>query len=310
MNMVRYIIKRLLAAFLSMFLLITATFFLMHAVPGGPFNPGEQKNIPDEILEQIRAKYGLDDPPWKQYITYMGNLLKGDLGDSFKKINYSVSELVEGGFPASAEVGFWSIIISLVVGLPLGIISALKRGGWMDWASMILATIGIAVPTFIIAMLMMYVFSMKLGLLPVFGWGTWKHMVIPVVCLSLSPIAYITRLMRSSMLEVSRQDYIRTARAKGVSEFMVIAKHGMRNAILPVVTYLGPLVAGLLTGSFAVERLFMIPGLGRYFVTAVSDRDYSVILGLTIFYGAFLMACILVVDILYAIIDPRVRYTE
>ena len=308
--MIQYIIKRLLAAILSMFLLVTATFFLMHAVPGSPFNPGEQKNIPPEILAQIRSKYGLDDPPFKQYVSYMGKLLQGDLGVSFKKQNYSVNELVMGGFPASAKIGIWAIIVALAIGLPLGIISALKRGGWMDWFSMILATIGIAVPTFIIAMLLLYIFAMRLGWLPVFGWGTWKHMVIPVACLSLSPIAYITRLMRSSMLEVSRQDYIRTARAKGVGEFMVIGKHAVRNAILPVVTYLRPLVAGLLTGSFVIERLFMIPGLGRYFVTAVSDRDYSVILGLTIFYGGFLMICILLVDIAYAIIDPRVRFTE
>jgi oligopeptide transport system permease protein len=309
-GMIQYIIKRLLAAILSMFLLVTATFFLMHAVPGSPFNPGEQKNIPPEILAQIRSKYGLDDPPFKQYVSYMGKLLQGDLGVSFKKQNYSVNELVMSGFPASAKIGIWAIIVALAIGLPLGIISALKRGGWMDWFSMILATIGIAVPTFIIAMLLLYIFAMRLGWLPVFGWGTWKHMVIPVACLSLSPIAYITRLMRSSMLEVSRQDYIRTARAKGVGEFMVIGKHAVRNAILPVVTYLGPLVAGLLTGSFVIERLFMIPGLGRYFVTAVSDRDYSVILGLTIFYGGFLMICILLVDIAYAIIDPRVRFTE
>lgn len=310
MGMIQYIIKRLLAAILSMFLLVTTTFFLMHAVPGSPFNPGEQKNIPPEILAQIRSKYGLDDPPFKQYVSYMGKLLQGDLGVSFKKQNYSVNELVMGGFPASAKIGVWAIIVALAIGLPLGIISALKRGGWMDWFSMILATIGIAVPTFIIAILLLYIFAMRLGWLPVFGWGTWKHMVIPVACLSLSPIAYITRLMRSSMLEVSRQDYIRTARAKGVGEFMVIGKHAVRNAILPVVTYLGPLVAGLLTGSFVIERLFMIPGLGRYFVTAVSDRDYSVILGLTIFYGGFLMICILLVDIAYAIIDPRVRFTE
>lgn len=308
--MLKYILKRVFAALLSMLVLITATFFLMHAVPGSPFNPSEQKNIPPEVLEQIRDKYGLNDPIGTQYLRYMRNLLHGDLGDSFKKLNYSVTELVLGGFPVSAAVGFWAILVALVIGLPLGIVSALKRGKWMDWFSMILATIGISVPTFIIAMLLMYVFAMKLGWLPVFGWGEWRHFVIPVACLALSPIAYITRLMRSSMLEVARQDYMRTARAKGVSEFMVIAKHGIRNAVLPVVTYLGPLVAGLLTGSFVVERLFMIPGIGRYFVTAVNDRDYSVILGLTIFYGAFLMACILIVDIAYAIIDPRVRYSE
>ncbi|MEA5039595.1 MAG: ABC transporter permease [Clostridiaceae bacterium] len=308
--MLKYILNRVLAALLSMLVLVTITFFLMHAVPGSPFNPSEQKNVPAEILAQIQEKYGLNQPIWRQYLNYMNNLLHGDLGESFKKINYTVNELVLGGFPVSAKLGAWAILFALAVGIPLGIISALKRGGWMDWFSMIIATIGISVPTFIIAVLMMFVFAMKLGWLPVFGYGTWKHLVIPVTCLALSPIAYITRLMRSSMLEVSQQDYIRTARAKGVPEFTVIAKHGIRNAVLPVVTYLGPLVAGLLTGSFVVERLFMLPGMGRYFVTAVNDRDYSVILGLTIFYGGFLMLCILLVDIAYAIIDPRVKFTE
>ncbi|GHV88886.1 peptide ABC transporter permease [Spirochaetia bacterium] len=308
--MTKYILKRVVAALISMFVLITITFFLMHAIPGGPFSAGEEKNVPPRVLEALRAKYGLDLPVWKQYLNYMGRLLHGDLGDSFKKLNYTVNELILGGAPVSAVVGSWAILVALAAGIPLGIIAALKRGGWMDWFSMIIATIGISMPTFIIAILMMYFFSMKLGWLPVYGYGTVKHLVIPVICLSLSPIAYITRLTRSSMLEVARQDYMRTARAKGVSEFMVIAKHGMRNSILPVVTYLGPLIAALLTGSFVVERLFMLPGIGRFFVSAVSERDYSVILGLTIFYGGFIMVCTLLVDIAYALIDPRVKFTE
>jgi oligopeptide transport system permease protein len=306
----KYIAKRLIAAFISMFVLITVTFFLMHAVPGSPFNPGEQKNVPPKVLENLRSKYGLDLPVWRQYLNYMNNLVHGNLGYSFKKLNYTVNELILSGFPASAVVGFWSIIFALVAGIPLGIVSALKRGGWMDWLSMILATIGISMPIFIIAMLLMYIFSMKLQILPIYGYGTVRHLVIPVLCLAFSPIAYITRLMRSSMLEVSRQDFIRSTRARGVPELMVIAKHGVRNSILPVVTYLGPLIAILLTGSFVVERLFMIPGIGRYFVTAVSERDYSVILGITIFYGAFIMFCTLVVDVAYAVIDPRVKFTD
>jgi oligopeptide transport system permease protein len=308
--MAQYILKRVAALLISMFVLITVTFFLMHAIPGGPFSQGEQKNVPARVLETLRAKYGLDLPIWQQYLNYLWRLAHGDLGDSFKKLNYSVNELIFGGFPVSAVVGAWSIIVALGAGIPLGIIAALKRGGWMDWFSMIVATVGISMPTFIIAMLLMYVFAMKLGWLPVYGYGTVKHLVIPVICLSLSPIAYITRLMRSSMLEVSRQDYMRTARAKGVPEFMVIAKHGIRNSVLPVVTYLGPLIAVLLTGSFVVERLFMLPGMGRYFVNAIFERDYSVILGLTIFYGGFIMLCTLLVDIAYAIIDPRVKFTE
>ncbi|MDR3331817.1 MAG: ABC transporter permease [Synergistaceae bacterium] len=308
--MAKYILKRLAAALISMFVLITLTFFLLHAVPGNPFNPSEQRDIPPKVLENLKAKYGLDLPIWRQYLNYMNRLLHGDLGSSFKKLNYTVNELIFGGFPASAWVGMWTILFSLAVGIPLGIIAALKRGGWMDWCSMIMATIGVSVPTFVFAMLLMYVFAMKLGLLPVYGYGTAMHMIIPVIGLSHSAVSQTTRLMRSSMLEVSRQDYMRTARAKGVPEFMVIAKHGMRNSILPVVTYIGPLVATLLTGSFVIERLFMIPGIGRYFVTAVSERDYSVVLGITIFYGAFMLLCTLIVDIAYAVIDPRVKFTD
>jgi oligopeptide transport system permease protein len=306
--MAKYIVKRILAALMSMLILVTATFFLMHAVPGNPFTQGEQKNVPVRVLESLRAKYGLDQPVWKQYLSYMGGLLRGNLGYSFKKLNYTVNELIESGFPVSAVIGFLAIIAALAIGIPLGITAALKRGGWMDWFSMILATTGVSMPPFVIAVLMMYIFAMKLKLLPVYGYGTTSHLVIPVTCLALLPIAYTTRLMRSSMMEVSRQDFIRAARARGVSEFMVVAKHGIRNSILPVVTYIGPLIAAVMTGNFVVERLFMIPGIGRYFVSAVSERDYSVILGITIFYGAFMLVCTLAMDIVYALIDPRVRF--
>ena len=305
--MTRYIVKRLIAALISMFFLITITFFLMHAIPGGPFSAGEQKDLNPEILEAIRARYGLDLPVWKQYVNYLNQLLHGDMGVSFKKTNYTVNELILGGFPISGKVGLVAIGIALLIGIPLGIISALKRGSWAYMLSMVIATIGISVPTFIIAMFLMYQFCMKHAILPNFGWGELQHYILPVACMCLSPIAHVTRLMRSSMLEVSRQDYVRTARSKGVPEIKVIGKHMVRNAVLPVITYLGPLVAALMTGSFAIERLFMIPGMGRYFVNAVSDRDYTVIMGLTIFYGAFIMLCTLLVDIAYAIIDPRVK---
>lgn len=305
--MTRYIVKRLIAALISMFFLITITFFLMHAIPGGPFSAGEQKDLNPEILEAIRARYGLDLPVWKQYVNYLNQLLHGDMGVSFKKTNYTVNELILGGFPISGKVGLVAIGIALLIGIPLGIISALKRSSWADMLSMVIATIGISVPTFIIAMFLMYQFCMKHAILPNFGWGELQHYILPVACMCLSPIAHVTRLMRSSMLEVSRQDYVRTARSKGVPEIKVIGKHMVRNAVLPVITYLGPLVAALMTGSFAIERLFMIPGMGRYFVNAVSDRDYTVIMGLTIFYGAFIMLCTLLVDIAYAIIDPRVK---
>ena len=276
--MTRYIVKRLIAALISMFFLITITFFLMHAIPGGPFSAGEQKDLNPEILEAIRARYGLDLPVWKQYVNYLNQLLHGDMGVSFKKTNYTVNELILGGFPISGKVGLVAIGIALLIGIPLGIISALKRGSWADMLSMVIATIGISVPTFIIAMFLMYQFCMKHAILPNFGWGELQHYILPVACMCLSPIAHVTRLMRSSMLEVSRQDYVRTARSKGVPEIKVIGKHMVRNAVLPVITYLGPLVAALMTGSFAIERLFMVPGMGRYFVNAVSDRDYTVIM--------------------------------
>lgn len=291
-----------------MLILITVTFFLMHAIPGGPFSAGEQKDLDPSVVEAIRAKYGLDLPVYQQYFNYMKNLLRGDMGVSYKKVNYTVNELIANGFPVSGQVGFFAVILALVVGIPLGIIAALKRGSMADMASMIIATIGISIPTFVIAMLLMYLFCMRHAWLPNFGWGTAAHFILPVFCLALAPIAHITRLMRSSMLEVSRQDYIRTARAKGISEGSVIGKHMLRNAILPVITYLGPLVAGLLTGSFAIERLFMVPGMGRYFVEAVTARDYTVIMGMTIFLGAFIMLCTLMVDIAYAFIDPRVKF--
>ncbi|MDR1137704.1 MAG: ABC transporter permease, partial [Synergistaceae bacterium] len=255
--MVRYVLKRIFAAILSMFILITATFFLMHAVPGNPFTQGEQKNVPTRVLESLRSKYGLDQPVWRQYISYMeGLLFHGNLGYSFKKLNYTVNELIESGFPVSAMIGFLAIIVALSIGIPLGITAALKRGGWMDWFSMMLATVGVSMPAFVIAVMMMYIFAMKLKLLPVYGYGSARHLVIPVTCLALLPIAYTTRLMRSSMMEISRQDFIRAARARGVREFMVIAKHGVRNSILPVVTYIGPLIAVVMTGNFVVERLF------------------------------------------------------
>jgi oligopeptide transport system permease protein len=310
MKTLNYLLKRLIAAFVSMFVLATVTFFLMHAVPGNPFSPAEQRDIPPRVMESLRSKYGLDQPLWRQYLDYVNDLFHGNLGYSFKKFNYTVNELIASGFPVSARVGFWAIALALALGVPLGVIAAVKRGGWLDWFSMILATVGVSMPAFVTAVLMMYVFSMKLKLLPVFGYGTGAHMVMPVTCLALLPAAYVTRLMRSSMLEALRQDYMKAARARGASEFSVIAKHGVRNSVIPVVTYIGPLVAVILTGNFVVERLFMIPGIGRYFVTAVAERDYSVILGVTVFYGIFMLICTLIADLVHALIDPRVKLTK
>jgi len=308
--MAKYIIKRLLAGLISLWVLITITFFLMHSIPGGPFSPAEERKIPPEVLAKIEASYGLDKPLYIQYVNYLNNLLHGDLGISFKDRDTLVNDLIERGFPVSARVGIVAVIISLCIGVPLGIISAIYKTKWIDRASMIFATIGISIPGFVITVLMMFFFCVKFKIFPTFGLSSPLHYVLPVAGLSFYPIAYITRLLRSSMLETMRQDYIRTARSKGVKEIMVIAKHALRNSLMPVVTYLGPLIAGLLTGGFVVERLFSIPGIGREFVSSVGDRDYSVTLGITVFYGAFIIIANLCVDILYVIIDPRVKVEE
>lgn len=308
--MAKYLIKRLVAGVVSVWVLITITFFLMHSIPGGPFSPAEQRKTPAAVLEKIEASYGLDKPVPVQYVNYLKMLAKGDLGFSFKNREMSVNRLIKNGFPISAKVGGVAIVVSLCIGIPLGILSAIYKSTWIDRATMVIATIGISVPSFVVTVLLMYLFSVHFKIFPTFGLSTWKHFVLPVAGLSLYPISYITRLLRSSMLETLTQDYIRTARSKGVKEIMVIAKHALKNSLLPVVTYLGPLVADLLTGGFIVERLFSIPGIGRDFVQSVGDRDYSVTLGLTIFIGVFVIIANLIVDLLYGVIDPRVKIEE
>lgn len=306
----RYILKRVGAGVVTIFVLITITFFLMHAIPGGPFAPEEEKNVPPAVLNMLNERYGLNKPVHEQFLTYLGNVLKGDFGASYKRSNVTVNRLISSGFPISARVGVLAILVSLGLGVPLGIVSAVRRGRWPDYASMAFATIGISAPAFVISVALLYLFSMHLRWLPSFGLTSWKHYVLPVTCLSFHPIAYIARQIRSSMLDALQQDYTRTARAKGVSEAMVVCKHALLNSILPVITYLGPLVAGLLTGSFIVERLFSVPGIGREYVTSVGDRDYTLIMGMTTFFGIFVIICNIVVDIGYALIDPRVKITE
>jgi len=308
--MLKYIIKRIFSGFITILILITVTFFIMRSIPGSPFIKGEQR-MPPEMLERLNAKYGMDKPLFIQYATYIKNIFSGDFGESFKKANNTVNDMIARGFPVSAKVGAVAIVVSLLLGLTLGITSAVKRGGLLDSFSMVFATIGISIPVFVIAVLLMYLFAGGVfRVLPTYGLTTWKHFVLPVACLSFRPIAYIARLTRSSMLEVMQQDYIRTARAKGVLEFFVVVKHGLRNAVLPVVTYLGTLVAVLLTGSFIAERLYAIPGIGKYFVDSISGRDYNVILGITVFFGVFVVICNILVDIFYGVIDPRVKMSE
>lgn len=305
--MLKYILKRLLAGVLTIFVLITISFFMMHAIPGSPFSPNEQKNVPPEVLERIAASYGLDRPVFEQYVSYWKNLLRGDLGISYKKRDTTVNAIIAQHFPVSARVGALAVVVALVIGIPMGVLAALYRGKVMDMGAMVFCTIGISVPVFVISVLLLYLFAGVLQWLPSYGLTTWRHYILPVACLAFNPIAYITRQTRSSMLEALEQDYVRTARAKGVKELWVVGKHALKNALTPVITYLGPLVAGLLTGSFVVERLFSVPGVGRYFVQSVSDRDYTMIMGIVIFFGIFVVICNLISDILLAIVDPRVK---
>lgn len=306
--MTKYLLRRLVAMLLALWLIITLTFIIMHVVPGGPF--ATEKPLPPEILKNIMAHYHMNEPLWKQYTDYLGSLLHGDLGPSFKYQDRTVNGIIRDGFPVSATLGVIAIIIALLIGIPAGIISALRRNSWQDYLAMALTTIGFSVPSFILAGLLMYVFAYRLGWLPPAMWGSPQQAIMPALALSALPMAFVARLMRSGMLEVLQQDYMRTARAKGLPERLVVWRHAVRNAITPVVTYLGPLVASIFTGSFVVENIFAIPGLGRYYVMSISDRDYTVILGVTIFYSAFLMLMNFLVDLAYVFIDPRVKLAD
>ncbi|SHH26476.1 ABC transporter permease [Tepidibacter thalassicus] len=304
----RYVLKRLGSMAITMFFIITITFILMHAIPGGPFT-GEKK-LPPAIEQALMKKYNLDQPIFKQYTNYLGNVLKGDLGPSFKLKGQTVNEIISRSFPASAQLGIIATILILLIGVPIGVIAALKQGTWLDNAVMFLAIAGVTIPSFVIATLMIYVFSVKLNVLPAARWGSFEQMIMPTIALAAYSLAFVARLTRSTMLEVISQDYIRTARAKGLSERVVIFKHALKNALIPIITYVGPLAAALLTGSFVVEKIFAIPGLGRFFVESISNRDYTVIMGVTIFYAVFLVIMMLIVDILYAFVDPRIKFDD
>ncbi len=304
----KFIANRVVSMAITLLLVITITFFLMHAIPGGPFT--REKTLPPAVIKALEARYNLDQPLWKQYVDYLGGVMRFDLGPSFQKIGVSVNEMIEKGFPISARVGGLASLFVLVLGIPMGMISALKQNKWQDQLAMFIATLGVTIPMFVVATLFIYIFSSKLGWLPSFGLKSWQSYIGPVVALGGFSLAFVSRLTRSSMLEVLQQDYIRTARAKGLPEFVVIGKHALKNALIPVVTYVGPMIAAILTGSFVVERVFAIPGMGKYFVESVNNRDYTVIMGMTIFYAIFLVIMVLIVDIIYVFIDPRIKVGE
>lgn len=308
--MIRYTVKRLLQGIITVWFIATATFVAMHNIPGDPLQ--SEKEVSPEIRANLEKKFGLDRPVIEQYFIWLGNMLTGDFGDSFKHENRTVNDIIAERFPVSAILGILAIVFAGAGGILWGALTALYRNRWPDILIILLVIIGISVPSFVIAAVgqLSLVIANKLAgttLLPVAGWGRISHMLVPSLVLGLGTMAYLTRLMRTSMLEVVNTDYIRTARAKGVPATQIFAKHQLRNAVLPVVTVLGPAVAGITTGGFVVENIFGIPGLGQYFVQAVQQNDYGVIMGTTVFYGAFLVLMVIVVDLLYALIDPKVR---
>ena len=302
--MVKYIGKRLLTSIITIWAVVTIVFFLVRLMPGGPFD-GEK--ITPEMKAQLNEKYGLDKPVGEQYTMYMKNLLKGDLGQSMAYKGRKVGSIIEKSFPNSAKVGVASIIFSVAVGIALGIVAALKADKWPDRVCMVLSTLGITIPSFVMGTFLIFIFTTNLKLLPATGLSTPSRYIMPVLALSGSSMAFITRLTRSKLIDVLKSDYIRTAKAKGLSGRTIIFKHALRNSLIPVVTYLGPLVAGVLTGSFVVEKIFAIPGLGNEFTTTITNRDYTSLLGVTVFYCTLIVVSNLLVDIIYVLIDPRIK---
>ena len=308
MSTAKYIFKRILMAIFTIFIAATITFFLMKLVPGSPFASEKSNEIAQQALNQ---KYGLDKSIWEQYRIYLSQLLHGDLGVSYKlQKNVPVVTIIKQSFPISAKIGGMAIIFAILFGIPLGCISALKRGKWQDSVIRIVSTLGIAVPSFVIATGSMLLFAIKLKLLPTYGLSTPSSYILPVFTLGFYPMCYIARLMRSSMLDTLGQDYIRTARAKGMSQMVVTFKHALRNSLIPIITYLGPLVAFTLVGGFVVEKVFNIPGLGRYFIKAIDARDYNLIMGTTVFLATFVIFMNLVCDVLYKLVDPRIKLED
>lgn len=279
----------------------------MQAAPGGPF--ASERKLPAKIEEQMNEIYGLNDPVHIQYIDYLKRIAQWDFGPSFKYVGQSVNDIINRSFSYSLILGLEAIFIALSVGILLGVIAALYHNKFGDYVAMIIAVLGISVPSFILATILQYIFALKLGVLPIAKFDSFAHTILPAVALATTPLAFIARLMRSSMLDVLSSDYIKTAKAKGLSGRVTIYRHGIRNAILPVVSYLGPLVVSILTGSFIIEKIFAIPGLGNEFVESVTNRDYTVIMGTTVFFSVLLLVSILIVDIIYGFIDPRIKIT-
>jgi oligopeptide transport system permease protein len=306
--MLRYAVSRILGIFPTLFIIITLAFFVIRLAPGGPFD--EEQALPPEIKANLEAAYGLDQPIWKQYLRYLDGLAHGDFGPSFKFKDFSVTELIAQGLPISLSIGLSAVLLGMLIGVPLGTFAALKQNTAADYTTMAIVGLGISVPNFVVAPLLQILFGLKWRLLPVAGWegGEIRYLVLPVAALSFGIIAYVGRLTRGSMLEVLRSNFVRTARAKGLPEYLVVWRHALRPALLPVVSWLGPAFAFVVTGSLVVETVFGLPGSGRYLVQGAINRDYSLVMGMIVVFGALIVICNLIADLLYGWLDPRVRY--
>jgi len=304
--MFRFTVRRLLQVIPVLFVIITATFFMVRFVPGGPFTA--EKAIPPEILKNLQAHYGLDQPLWRQYLSYLGSIARGNLGPSFKYANRSVNEIIAQKLPVSLELGSLSLLVALLVGLPLGVLAAVRRNSWLDYLASSIGMLGICVPTFVLGPLLVLFFAIHLGWVNASGWNDWPDRVLPCLTLGFVYAAYIMRLTRGGMLEVLNQDYIRTARAKGASETRIVLRHALRGGLLPVVSFLGPAIAGILTGSFVIETIFQIPGLGREFVNSAFNRDYTLVLGTVILYAGLIVVLNLAADVAQVWLNPRLKF--
>jgi oligopeptide transport system permease protein len=302
----QYFLKRLGGAIPTLFIIITGSFFMIRMAPGGPFD--RERVVPPDIMANLLKAYHLDEPLWRQYVRYLDGLAHGDFGPSFKYKDFSVAQLIAQGFPTSLSLGAIAMFVALSIGLTLGVWAALRQNTAVDYTATGVSMLGIAVPNFVVAPTLTLVFGLMLGWLPVGGWGSPGNYVLPVIALCLPQIAAIARLTRASMIEVLGSNFVRTARAKGMPERVTITRHAIRAALLPVISYLGPAIAQIITGSVVVEQIFSIPGIGRYFVQSSLNRDYTMVMGVTVFYGALVIFCNLVADLLYGVLDPKVRY--
>ncbi|CAH1204533.1 ABC transporter permease [Paenibacillus sp. LjRoot153] len=304
--MIKFILRRFLYALITLWLIATFTFVLMKNLPGNPLGEGAEK-IPKATRDMLMKQYGLDKPLWEQYLTFMNNIIHGDLGASFQFPAHKVTDIIKQAFPSSLELGLISIVIAIVVGLTLGIIAALKHNKAGDYTAMFIAILGVSIPSFVLGPMLSYYVGVKWGILPAGLWKGPEYKVLPAIALSFGTIAILARLMRTSMLDVLNQDYIKTAKSKGLSTITVVVKHTIRNAILPVITIIGPIFVNVITGTLVVEQIFSVPGLGKHFVSSVYSNDYTMISGLTIFYSAILIVVIFITDVVYGLVDPRIR---